>query len=265
MDFKRSWNLLNVYNLMTIALLILTVYNIQKFGLSVVFPIISIVLATILVDLAINYAKERKFSFPKSALITALILAVIIEGGILFLILIAVIAILSKHIIRIKGRHIFNPAVFALFVALFLPVSQSWWGAGNLLLVLFLGLVVVFKLKRLHLAAAFLAVHAAAMVLVFFSANQLTDHFMSGALIFFTFYMLVEPVTSPVKINGRIVFAALAGFFAAILYVAWLPAMLVGALFFADLMVPLMNRITSKPKQPAPELPPDSPPTNPNW
>lgn|SRR3989338_885355 len=242
MDFKRSWNLLNVYDLMIIALLILTVHNVQKFP-QLIIPIISLILAAVLLDLAINYAKERKFFFSKSALITGLILAVIIEGSLLFLILIAVIAILSKHVIRIKGKHIFNPAVFALFVALFLPVSQSWWGASNFLLILVLGLVVVFKLKRLHLAAAFLAIHAVTMAILLLNPGLLADHFMSGALVFFTFYMIIEPVTSPVKKNGRIIFGILAGLFVAVLYVVWLPAMLVGALFFADLMVPLINKI----------------------
>ncbi len=268
MDFKRSWNLLNIYDLIIIALLILTIYNIQRFP-EFLLPVISIVAASVLLDLAINFAKKRKFFFPKSALITGLILATVIEGGLLFLLLVAAIAILSKHLIRIKGRHIFNPANFALFAALlaapFLPVSQSWWGTSNYILAGIMGLVIVYKLRRFHLVLPFLAVHAAAMAVLLMSPDQLASHVISGALLFFAFYMLVEPITSPIRRNSRIIFGVLAGLFAALLYVVWLPAMLIGALFFADLLVPLINRLSQNPKQPSPELPPDSPPTNPNW
>src|SRR3989338_3006808 len=255
MDFKRSWNLLKIYDLMIIALLILAAWNIQKFGISVIAQIISLVLAAILFDFVISYVKEKRqaderakrviHNFSKSALITGLILGMIVEGSLLFLVMAAAIAILSKHIIRIKGRHVFNPANFALFVALFLPVSQSWWGTGNLVLVGLLGLVVVFKLKRFHLAVPFLVVHAAIMLVIFsFDTNQLLSHIASGAFVFFAFYMLVEPVTSPVSTKGRLVFGVLAGIFAALFYVVWLPAMLVGSLFFADLLVPFINRLS---------------------
>ena len=207
-------------------------------------------------DIGISYAREKRqadrrakhviHTFPKSALITGLILGLVVEGSLLFLVMVAAIAILSKHIIRIKGRHVFNPANFALFAALLiLPVSQSWWGTGNLVLAGLLGLVVVFKLRRFHLAVPFLAVHAVIMLVIFsFDTNQLLSHIASGAFVFFAFYMLTEPVTSPVNVKGRLVFGVLAGIFAALFYVVWLPAMLVGALFFADLLVPFINRLS---------------------
>lgn len=265
MDFKRSWNLLNVYDLMIIALVVLSIYNVQKFGLSVALSIVSIVLAAVLLDLAIGFAKEKRIFFPKSALITGLILSIVVEGSLLFLITMAVIAILSKRVIRIKGKHIFNPAVFALFIALFLPVSQSWWGAGNFLLVGILGLVIAYKLKRFHLVIPFFAVHAALMaILLTFNSSQIAGHFLSGSLVFFAFYMLVEPKTSPVKKNGRVIFGLLAGIFAAVLYAIWLPAMLVGALFFADLCAPVLNRQGEKPVNTDQEIR-NEPITNPNW
>src|SRR3989338_7541782 len=250
MDLKRSWNLLKIHDLIIIALLVLSAYSMSLFGASILLSVVVIVMAAVLLDLAINYVKERKLLSPKSALITGLILSSIIEGPLWLLVAAAAIAILSKHIIRIKGRHIFNPANFALFVALFLPVSQSWWGTSNLLLVGILGLVVVFKLKRFHLALPFLAVHAIMMfVLLSFDLSQLSSHLLSGSIIFFAFYMLIEPVTSPAKMKGRVAFGILCGIFATILYVVWLPAMLVSALFFADLCVPFINKFFM-PKRP---------------
>lgn len=263
MDLKRSWNLLNIYDLMIIALLVITAYNIFSLGMSALPPVIALVLAAVLSDVAINYVREKKLFFPKSALITGLILGVIIEGNLPLLAGIAAIAILSKHFIRIKGRHIFNPAVFGLFIALFLPLSQSWWGTGSLLIGL-LGLIIVFKLKRFHLALPFLAVHALIIFTTSLDLSQLGAHIFSGSLLFFAFYMLIEPVTSPASKKSRMIFGLLVGIFAAVLYVVWLPAMLVGALFFADLCVPVLNRMGQAKSKKA-QLPPDAPVTNPNW
>ena len=229
---------------MLTALVVLVLYNIYSFGASNVFPIITIVATACLIDMVINYIKEKHIFIPKNAVITGLILSLIVQASLPLLILVAAIAILSKHIIKIKGRHIFNPANFALFVALFLPVSESWWGMSNIVLVAIMGLIIVYKLRRYHLVLPFLVVHGLLMLAVFaLNPGQLISHVASGLLLFFTFYMLIEPITSPIVKKSRIVFGALAGIFAAALYVAWLPAMLVGALFFADICVPFLDRI----------------------
>ncbi|MFA4819562.1 MAG: RnfABCDGE type electron transport complex subunit D [Candidatus Aenigmatarchaeota archaeon] len=261
MDLRRVWLLLKIKHLMIAALLILTAYGIYRYGTSNLLPIAAITLTAAILDIAISFVKEKKFLAPESAIISGLIISLIIQGDLPLLMGLAAIAILSKHLIRIKGKHIFNPANFALFVGLFLPVSESWWGASNVLLAGILGLVIVFKLKRFHLALPFLAVHAAIMFALY--SGQLASHIASGSLVFFAFYMLIELVTSPSKMKGRIAFGVLAGIFATLLYVAWLPAMLVGALFFADLFVPLLNRQgDSKPK---PQQLHNESTTNPNW
>ncbi len=244
MDLKRALDFINIVNLMITALMVLILYNLYSSGINDAFSIVIIVLTASLLDLAIKYIKEKHLYLPKTAIITGMILSLIVQTSLLFLILVAAIAILSKHIIKIKGRHIFNPANFALFVALFLPVSESWWGMNNILLVAVLGLVVVYKLRRYHVVLPFLAVNGLLMMAVFSAgggAGQVVGHFASGPLLFFMFYMLIEPVTSPTARRNRIIFGMLAGMFVAILYLVWLPAMLVGALFFADLCVPVLD------------------------
>ena len=263
MDIKRRWNSIDITRMMLAALVVLVLYNIYSFGASNLFPIITTVATACLIDLAINYIKEKRLFIPRNAMITSLILSLVVQASLLLLILVAAIAILSKHVIKINGRHIFNPANFALFLALFLPVSESWWGMSNVLLVATMGLIIVYKLKRYHLVLPFLALHALLMLVIFAaSTSQLVGHMTSGLLLFFTFYMLIEPITVPARRKSRIVFGALAGVFAAVLYLVWLPAMLVGALFFADLFVPLLNRNPSvKPKVEEQA----NYTTNPNW
>ena len=242
MGLKKSWNLLKIYDLMIIALLVLTAYNLYTSGLSPVMSIISLVLTACVIDSVINYIREKRLFFPKSALITALILGLIVQASVLFLVIIAAVAILSKHVIKIKGRHVFNPANFSLFVALFLPVSESWWGMSNSLLVAVFGLIIVYKLKRYHQVLPFIAINAALMLFIL-SGSAVADHVTSGLLLFFVFYMLIEPVTSPVQKKSRIIFGALVSVFAAILYVVWLPGAFVGSLFLADIFVPVLDRV----------------------
>src|SRR5207302_1020625 len=98
----------------------------------------------------------------RSALISALSLCLLLRTGSLGLAaLAAVVAIASKFVLRVRGRHVFNPTNLAL-VALLAGTGQVWvspgqWGSGVLLafaLAATGGLVV----NRAALAACSLAV-----------------------------------------------------------------------------------------------------------
>ncbi len=127
---------------------------------------------------ATNYVFARVFDVPanvESSAITALILALIISpisgyGDLWFLFWASVLAIASKYIINIRGKHIFNPA--ALGVALtYLAINQSasWWIGNPTLLpfVLVGGLLLARKLRRFKLVWSFMA---AAVVVTFLGA-----------------------------------------------------------------------------------------------
>ena len=150
MDLRKAWHSINIINLMLAFLVLLLIYNFYIFGVTNLQSVIIIIATTSLLDIAINYFKEKRLFLPKTAIITGLILGLIIDASLYLLILTAAIAILSKHVIKIKGRHIFNPANFGLFVALFLPISESWWGMYDSLPVIVLGLLIVYKLKKYH-------------------------------------------------------------------------------------------------------------------
>ena len=69
----------------------------------------------------------------ESVYITALILALIITpiqsyGDLWFLAWAAVLANASKYIVTIRGKHLFNPAAFAVALTYFtINQSASWW------------------------------------------------------------------------------------------------------------------------------------------
>lgn len=163
----------------------------------------------------------------ESSLITALILALIINPGapsesISFLLLAGLLALASKYILVIRGKHVFNPAAFGVAAtALFLGQSATWWVGGNspmLPFVLIGGILVVRKIRRSDLVLAFLGsalLSTLAPVVIEGGAilPALTTTLIHASLFFFAFVMLTEPQTTPPRRLGRVLYGALIGFF----------------------------------------------------
>ena len=78
----------------------------------------------------------------------------------------ATIAIASKFLIRVRGKHIFNPANIGIVGAMLLTgdawVSPGQWGAGPALVFLVgaAGLMVVLRVGRIDTSMAFLLTFA---------------------------------------------------------------------------------------------------------
>lgn len=174
-----------------------------------------------------NLIFARTFGVPanvESNYITALILALIITpiqspGDLLFLGWAAVLAMASKYMVAFRGRHLFNPAAFAVAV-MYLTVNQSasWWvGSGPMLpFVLPAGLLVVRKLGRFDLVLSFLATAIGVTLLVdlFTAGNFLTTMqkvLFSSPLLFFGFIILSEPLTVPPTRTLRVSYGVLVG------------------------------------------------------
>ncbi len=130
-----------------------------------------------------------------------------------------VIAIASKFLLRLDGKHIWNPAGFAIVVLLFVTPGQVWispgsWGSQVWLaaLLCFFAILVLGAARRSDIAIFFFGTHAA---LLFTRALWLGDPFaipihqlQSGSLLIFTFFMISDPRTSPDSRLGRFIFAA---------------------------------------------------------
>jgi len=129
-----------------------------------------------------------------------------------------VIAISSKFLLRVDGKHVFNPAGFAIVVLLMIPpgvwISPGQWGTSIWFaaLVGFLAIMVLRAARRLDIAAYFLLGHAG---LLFARAAWLGDpwaiplhQLQSGSLLIFTFFMISDPRTSPNAPLGRFLFAS---------------------------------------------------------
>src|SRR5262249_39213236 len=118
---------------------------------------------------------------------------------------------------RIDGKHVFNPAGFAIVVLLFTTpgawISPGQWGSTVWLgtLIVFFAILVLSAAQRIDIAICFLASHA---VLLLARAWWLGDplaiplhQFESGSLLIFAFFMISDPRTTPDSRPGRLVFA----------------------------------------------------------
>jgi enediyne biosynthesis protein E5 len=130
-----------------------------------------------------------------------------------------VIAIVSKFVIRFRGKHIFNPTNGGL-VAMLLLTDQVWvspgqWGSVAFFAILMasVGGLVVNRAARADVTYAFIAFYCALMFgRSIYLGEPLTIPFHrleSGALLLFTFFMISDPKTTPSSRTGRVLFAGL--------------------------------------------------------
>jgi enediyne biosynthesis protein E5 len=154
----------------------------------------------------------------RSPLITGLSLSLLLRAQEPWMFALAgVIAIGSKFLLRIDGKHVFNPAGFAIVVLLLANagvwISPGQWGAELWFAALagLLALVVLQAARRADIAIFFLVSHAAmlgARALWLGDPLAIPLHQMqSGSLLIFAFFMISDPRTSPNSRLGRFAFA----------------------------------------------------------
>ena len=162
-------------------------------------------------------------SSARSALISGLSLCLLLRthhAGLA--VLAAAVTIGSKFLLRVNGKHVFNPTNGGI-VAMLLLTNQVWvspgqWGAAAFFAFLMAcaGSLVVNRATRSDVTYAFIVCYCA---LVFGRSFYLGEPFAiplhrleSGALLLFTFFMISDPKTTPDSRAGRMIFAALVAF-----------------------------------------------------
>ena len=205
------------------ALTLLLLYGI--FALS--FDI-TLVRAALLVGTAIGtqalFARMNGVAFdPRSAAISGLSLSLLLRSESMILLLAgAVIAIASKFVVRIHGKHVFNPTNIAIVVLMLASkhvwVSPGQWGnvAFFGFLIACIGGLVVNRAARSDVTYAFIVAWSALVIgRSLWVGEPLTipiHRLENGALLLFTFFMISDPKTTPDSRAGRILFAALVAF-----------------------------------------------------
>lgn len=176
-----------------------------------------------LIDGAWMSISARRLRFPTSALLSGLFVFSIlsVEESWLVVAWASCFAVLSKRIVRSQREHIFNPAALALVWA---PIAfgsgESWWGAFGDISWLWIAVLVatgaylVERLNKFPLVLTFLGAYFA-----FFSVasavnpSAVTEMFRQPflqATLFFAFFMLTDPPTSPSRYFDQFWFGLLA-------------------------------------------------------
>jgi Na+-translocating ferredoxin:NAD+ oxidoreductase RnfD subunit len=197
---------------------------------------------------------RRPFEW-RSGLITGLSLSLLLRTGDPWIMMLAAaLAISSKFLIQLHGKHLFNPAAFGIVFVLLTThgawVSPGQWGASIWMaaLVFLLGGAVLTHAPRLDTAIAFLTAHFA---LLLARAAWLGDplaiplhQVMTGSLLIFAFFMITDPRTTPDSRVGRVVFAVLvAGLCHWMAFFGQVRPALYFGLMAMSLLVPVIDRI----------------------
>ena len=214
----RHWDP-RLYQIATLGSLL--VYGVGWLGFDVpISHAVAILITVLLTQLAATRLSGRPGFDPKSALISGLSLCLLLRtNSVDLVVLTAAIAILGKFILRVRGKHVFNPTNFALVAMMLLTgsvwVSPGQWGSTAVFgfLLASAGGLVVNRAARSDVTLAFLISYAALLTgrsLWLGEPMSIPLHRLeSGALVLFAFFMISDPKTTPDSRGGRILFSAL--------------------------------------------------------
>jgi len=206
-------------------------------------------IAAMAADIFITYLKTRKIVITESSIVSGLIIGYVLSSSQAWWIaaLTSVLAIASKHLIRFKARHIFNPAGFGVLAAAFLlGATTEWKGAFIWYLIVPFGVYFSFKIRKLELIAGYFI---ASFILFGGQAalNKVNIADVFGYLnYFFIFIMLIEPMTTPVTYYGKMIFGSGAGALIFVLYLWGIKEAEITALLCFNLLTPLLNKRSGK-------------------
>jgi Na+-translocating ferredoxin:NAD+ oxidoreductase RnfD subunit len=242
-----------------LAATIISLQVIGQIGFHFELSIAQILLAigtTAVLEMAIAFRTQHVVLWPASAMLTgngvAFVLRVpgtahgdwwTLHGWWIF-VATAAGSLLSKHVIRWRGEHVFNPSNIGLVVC-FVALGQSradpldyWWGPMSVWLGLALavivtgGFAILWRLKLLRVALAFWAAFTVGIGVLVLSGHTMTARWHLGPLsglhlwtilvtspevLVFLFFMITDPKTAPRSPKARLVYGVSLGLLAAAL------------------------------------------------
>ncbi|MEK7868585.1 MAG: RnfABCDGE type electron transport complex subunit D [Candidatus Omnitrophota bacterium] len=203
------------------------------------------VIAAIGVDSIITYLKSKKIIITESSIVSGLIIGYVLSSGEAWWIttLTSIFAILSKHLIKFKARHIFNPAGFGILIAaFFLSASTEWKGENLWYIIIPFGIYFVFKIRKQEIVTSYLIASFILFGVQAVIQNAQIFNIPGYLNYFFIFIMLVEPMTTPLAYYGKIIFGSGAGVLIFILYLLGVKEAELVALVCFNVLAPLLNK-----------------------
>jgi Na+-translocating ferredoxin:NAD+ oxidoreductase RnfD subunit len=206
--------------LLTIVLAILVAIAAPRKGIDLVARgLITAVVVAAVIDVLILSAKEHAWVFPSGAILTGLLVAMILTPHEPWYVVActSAVAIVSKYIFRTRAANVFNPAALAMVITFYVfDTGQSWWGALSdvtpiaLMLLLAAGIFITDRVNKMPLVLVFLGSYFLLFTIAAFGGNpsRVAEIFRPPdlqAVLFFAFFILTDPPTSPVKYPDQLV------------------------------------------------------------
>jgi Na+-translocating ferredoxin:NAD+ oxidoreductase RnfD subunit len=131
------------------------------------------------------------------------------------------LAVASKYIIRTRAANVFNPAALAIVATFYLfDTGQSWWGALSeitpfaLILLFATGIFIADRVNKVPMVLAFLGIYYLLFTVAAFvgEPRRVAEIFRVpdlNAVLFFAFFILTDPPTSPAKYRHQVVCGAI--------------------------------------------------------
>jgi hypothetical protein len=225
------------------------------FRLSIAQILVCLVTCAVL-ETGIAFVRQRIVLWPASALLTG--------NGVAFVLRVpgtehgdwwsmhgwwifagtSAVALLSKYVIRFRGRHVFNPSNFGLVLCFLLlgperaDPLEFWWGPMSAWMALALaiivvgGLAILGRLRLLSIAIGFWVAFAAGLAVLAASGHGMTARWHLGPvegwelwrilvfspeILVFLFFMITDPKTIPSGQRARRAYAVGIGVLAVLL------------------------------------------------
>jgi ASPIC and UnbV/FG-GAP-like repeat/NQR2, RnfD, RnfE family len=259
-----------------------------EFRLSIAQILVSLLTCAVL-EFAITFRRQHVIMWPASALLTG--------NGVAFILRVpgtehgdwwsmrgwwifagtAAVSLLSKHVIRFRGHHIFNPSNFGLVLCFVILGSTRadplafWWGPMSPWMVLALtlivagGLTILSRIGLLGIAVCFWLAFVAGIAVLAASGHVMTASWHLGpitgwalwrVLVFspevmvFMFFMITDPKTTPEGRGARRAYAVAIALLAVLLIAPqttefWTKVVLLGSLTIVCAVRPLLGAVRS--------------------
>jgi Na+-translocating ferredoxin:NAD+ oxidoreductase RnfD subunit len=194
-------------------------------GVRLVAPgALAAVAAAIAIDTPLLRLRSTRWHLPSGAVLTALLVAMVLSPHEPWYVpaVTTAIAILSKYVFRIGPANVFNPAALGLVATFYwFDTGQSWWGAlpdgppFTIALLFATGIFITARVNKMPVVLTFLTGYFLLFTVTAYAGEPrlVSEVFRTPdvqAVLFFAFFMVTDPPTSPVRHREQVIYAGIA-------------------------------------------------------
>jgi Na+-translocating ferredoxin:NAD+ oxidoreductase RnfD subunit len=177
------------------------------------------IVTSIVAELILGRVFLHKWPHLASAYITGISVGILLRSPLFWpYALCSLLAITSKYVLRINGRHLWNPSNFGISVLVFLAAESVatlsiQWGNNlwAMLVIWLLGSVIIWRLRRFHICAVYVVSFVAlAFLRTWITGDPLLSEIspITGPEYqLFIFFMITDPKTTVRSKRGQCIVA----------------------------------------------------------